>query len=768
MTMPYLQKLHNHLHTFLAQGLQVATPDDLGVLSQELTVLHLDQPAALVRQLQQRLVGRTIEKQDAETLIKLLHILTQADIQLSASTAVDLAKLKPIHGYMSVYVDAGDLAQIRSTNPDDILNITNPLIRNHVVAEYITTASAEDVERSLEILWFDASLSNGIVAGLGECPDLALKLAPLAFTYANLVMQHTALRALERVGSTAAYKQTVLDILYPLLKKTKAPLSYVIEAIIANLEGRAAEYHTSKQARLAQYAAEMNALSSPKVGERRKAVRALAKTKDPCFTEVVLRMVDDEDREVVTSAFKALVQIGGFAAIPFIAQKLERDPRVEVFSHHAAETLYEFGDRRGLNYFLRRRLSFALESYVGFAEYGTLLVHPILTLVKQVKTPENFKDGFASLFNMLRSNKYAQKVAEYAERDPELAEKLAHLMEHMYPRQSAKYLHGNYSDLNALKALTTEVLTENAIKLVKRLRHKQILQGMALTPDGQTLLTMQYSGGITLWNTRTWKKQGELSLRATNVASPQMTLSPDGQYVLGTNNQSHRIDIWKISDSGLPRAELPLPRGVYAVAATAAPACILTGGKEQVNVWSIGAWQSWEIGTWKEVAELGGHTNGVVVIQTIPGTSLLLTGDQMGCIQVWDMTTWQKKTDFKVNGLLNSTVAVAPNGRYVFAIDRPATYLQTQVHVWETSTWTETAFLKLDSPSPIICFAFTPDGKYLICGGSSGLKVLEIGSWREVATIQSAEDVRAMVVTPDGKYIVAGQMVWEIDWASLT
>jgi WD40 repeat protein len=779
-----LYKLRERIQNLLVQGLRVSSPDELGVLAQKLLELNLTQPATLLNHIQQNVADRKTEKKDVESLIKVLQILSQAEIHLIEAESVEVANLTQVQGFTALYVDTDEITQADQADLHAIMRIPNPFVRGQRMIEYVKHASYEELVRSIEIAWFDYSLSSAIVEGLRARPAEACKLAQMAFGYKSLVMQNTAIRVLEQLspgnagvssalnvdkmsappgaGETpvfpGTYMQQVLNVLQKQLNKAKEPVKYRIEEAIAKVEGRNEEYIKARQTRFNVHTDHVKNLTSPKRSDRVKALKALAKTKDPCFTQVLIRAIENPDWQVPLDAPVVLVKIGGVEAIPKLVSLLKTD-----FQHFAAQALYQLGDRRGLEYFLRRRLSSALESYVPFSEYGSLIVHPLLSLVKTLDKPEQYKEGFFSLFNLFRSKEFAQKIMEYLEQDAELAEKFVAILARTHPGQYEKFL-GNrdqvlYPGVAVRRELVAATLGENPNKLITRLKSNYLVQDLALTPDGKYLLTMNVYGEVAVWKTDAWKKDSSFTLKCKKYSYflHQIALTPDGKYVVTPNTCDNAIELLEFGTWERCFVALKLGAEVHAVGVTADGKYILGGGEDSIK--------AWEFGTWRKVAELGGHSGGIKVIKAIPGKNWMVTGDCNGVIHVWDQATWQKIADLKVNSLAQNTVVVSHDGHYVIAIETPASYLETKVKVWETMTWKAVAYLTIPSPVPITCLAFTPDNRYVIAAASGTMKFLEVGSWREILTMSSSDDVRTVTVTPDGKYVIAGLNVWQVDWS---
>jgi WD40 repeat protein len=386
--------------------------------------------------------------------------------------------------------------------------------------------------------------------------------------------------------------------------------------------------------------------------------------------------------------------------------------------------------------------------------------------IKHEQHVETCAAVFWGIFDACRSRDFAQKVLQYAEEDAELAQKLMAIIKHAYPGQYARIMKGILEESpvatsslsNAGRHIITTTLGENPHSIIARLKFKNLLYTILPVPDSQRMITLDSRGEVGIWNTTTWKKDTAFELPKARYYSHlhAIALTPDGKRLFTTDNATQSIRVFEFEAWDSPIASLRHPEKIYSVGVTADRTYILGGGEKIVKVW--------EHETWREITELTGHQQGIEVVKTIPGKPFVVTGDRQGWLRVWG-TNWKPVVDFHVKSLITNSVAFSPDGHYMVVVDTLATYLETNVRIWETDSWQQVAFFAIPSPTPITCFAFTPDGKYLLTG-SDVIKFLETGTWQETLTLANA-DTRALAVLPDGQHIVAGKNVWKIDWSQL-
>ena len=175
--------------------------------------------------------------------------------------------------------------------------------------------------------------------------------------------------------------------------------------------------------------------------------------------------------------------------------------------------------------------------------------------------------------------------------------------------------------------------------------------------------------------------------------------------------------------------------------------------------------QVWEVGSWKEVAFLE-HNDSVRAFSFSPDAKFLVTSSIFEA-KVWGVGSWNEIATFNWHKF-----SFSPDGKFLAFVDRGS----GTVKVLETENWKEIADLRghgeiAQRAEEVV---FSPDGKFLASTiGNERIKVWEVGSWMEVATINKLDNpIGNLIFSPDGKYLVWDGLkimeVWEVgSWKKL-
>lgn len=228
------------------------------------------------------------------------------------------------------------------------------------------------------------------------------------------------------------------------------------------------------------------------------------------------------------------------------------------------------------------------------------------------------------------------------------------------------------------------------------------LYEVALSADGQNLVSTARDGAARLWRTSDRKEAGQFT--ATAQASRSIAFSPNGQTVAtGSDSDDGLIRLWRVSDRSI-------------------------------------------------MATLKGHTGYVFsVVFSRDGQSLAsASGDRT--IRIWRLSSGESSTPYQTPNPKDLIVTISPDLKRVALYNPEA----KQMKVWSLE---ENKITRAQSNvGEITCGAFSADGQMLAFGSSDGtLRVWRISDDTIMSTLRGVKgNVGSAAFSADGQLIAGG------------
>ncbi len=271
------------------------------------------------------------------------------------------------------------------------------------------------------------------------------------------------------------------------------------------------------------------------------------------------------------------------------------------------------------------------------------------------------------------------------------------------------------------------------------------------TPDSRSILGVESSGGVALWDAQTLKE----TRRMSGVPTPGMIgFSPDSRWLL-TSDRHDKLSVWDVA-SGLERTTLNF---------NAPPADLdewkfIDGGKFLVTVSgpaTNAVLESWDAHSWQRKGSVPLHFKTLLDYSvnfepksfSLPNTFVVMAD---GAFHLFDLTKLNEAPRVFQIGFEVNDWAGSPDGRIIAAAASSG-----MVRLWDVATLQPVAILKgfqLGAHS----VAFSPDGRRLVAGsnGREAVKLWDVETRQEVLTL-SGEGSRfgGLNFSPDGRYLLA-------------
>ena len=274
--------------------------------------------------------------------------------------------------------------------------------------------------------------------------------------------------------------------------------------------------------------------------------------------------------------------------------------------------------------------------------------------------------------------------------------------------------------------------------------HSILVNGLAYSPDGRTIVTAGEDGTVRRWETATGKAIGQ-PLTSHTGALGGVALSPDGKTIASAGSDG-TVRLWGAA-SGKPIGQ-PLIDGagpVLSVAFSPDGSTIASAG--------YGGVRRWETATGKAIGSpLTGHNGNILSVAFSPDGKTIASAGSDGTVRLWGAASG-KPMGQPLTGHTDAirSVAFSPDGSTIASAGDDGT-----VRRWETATGKAIGEPLISHTGPVYGVAFSPDGK-TIAAGSDDVRLWETATGKPLGQPLSGHpgSVGRLAFSPDGKTIAA-------------
>ncbi|MGB3204679.1 MAG: WD40 repeat domain-containing protein [Crinalium sp.] len=303
-----------------------------------------------------------------------------------------------------------------------------------------------------------------------------------------------------------------------------------------------------------------------------------------------------------------------------------------------------------------------------------------------------------------------------------------------------------------LKAVAWEIKEEETIKtnaqkwkLTRTIEaHHNYVNGIAISPDGETIASASGDKTIKLWNLKTGELIRTLSGHSDWVKP--VIFTPDSQ-TLASASGDKTIKLWNLKTSTLNGHS----ETVWSLAISPDGQILASGSYDDTI-------KLWNLKTRQLIRTLSGHSNDIYAVAFSPDGSMLASGSDDKTIKLWNLKIGQLIRTLQGHSDSIFTVAISPDGQTLASGSPDKT-----IKLWDMKTG-ELIRTIAGHSDWVESVAFSPDGKMLASGSDDKtIKLWNLKTGEVVRTLEGHSNwVLSVAFSPDGHTLVSGSADYTI------
>lgn len=269
--------------------------------------------------------------------------------------------------------------------------------------------------------------------------------------------------------------------------------------------------------------------------------------------------------------------------------------------------------------------------------------------------------------------------------------------------------------------------------------HRDIIESIAISPDGQTIVSGSYDATIKIWSLRTGELQN--TLKGHNNRITCVAISTDGQ-IIASGSYDQTIKLWSLSTGKFLQSLEDRPDRVRDIAFSPNGQILLSIGDWEIKLWAVK--------TGKLLRILAGNSQGSRLVAFSPDRHTCAIGSLNGTLEIWHPSIGRQLRTFANRMCGIGAIAFSPDGQIL------ASASGTTIDFWHPQTGKLINSFSVESDS-IASLAFSPDGKIIASASGKIIEMWDVQSNKRLTKLSGhTKPVYSLAFNPEGDILVSG------------
>ncbi|OUL21497.1 hypothetical protein BV372_31650 [Nostoc sp. T09] len=279
----------------------------------------------------------------------------------------------------------------------------------------------------------------------------------------------------------------------------------------------------------------------------------------------------------------------------------------------------------------------------------------------------------------------------------------------------------------------------------------QQVHSVAISPDGKTLVCgagdnrHNSINSPRVWNLETGEQKFDLRFNYHHTSDINwVAISPDGQKMISAGADKI-IMLWDISAGKYLGKLSKHSTVIYALA-------IHPNGESFFSTDGNGCIKVWRWNWGGEIATLEGHSRSIYALCISPDGKLLISGGEDRIIRIWEINS--RREIWKLQGHSHSirSLAVSPDGRYLVSGS------DQRIKIWDMQTG-EQLFSFYGHADWVRSIVFSLNSQTFLTAGDQNIKAWDVASGKKIFSFQAHTGaIRSLALSADGQTLVSGSV----------